>query len=186
MRPYGVVGRDRRGLVGHPGPAPTAAVDDEPAAQRDPLELTGARRGAERGDRARLGVLRREARRDPRRGLVHAEVRDGRRREVGDDVGELLAVARVDPAELAAAQPAARRHEVDADDLAHLGALLEQLRDPGAELAAHPGDEHPHQVGAPRPRRPGRLVARFVVVALGTQQREEDHLTNARDFRRAA
>ena len=48
----------------------------------------------------------------PRVGLVDAEVGDGVGRELGDELGELLAVARVDPSELAAPQPAARGHEV--------------------------------------------------------------------------
>ena len=64
------------------------------------------------------------------------------RREVLDERGEPIAVARIDAAELGAPQAAARRHEVDADDLAGPVALLDQLRDARAELAAHAGDEH--------------------------------------------
>ena len=59
------------------------------------------------------------------------------------NVAEPVGVARVDAAELGAAQAAARRHEVDADDVGRPVALLDQLRDAGSELAAHARDEHP-------------------------------------------
>ena len=62
--------------------------------------------------------------------------------------------------ELAAPQAAPRRHEVDADDLAHLVALLEQLGDAGAQLAAHAGDEDAHQPHASSASRSGRAAGR--------------------------
>ena len=118
-----------------------------------------------------LGALARRRRAHPRRRLVHAEVRDDLRREVLDERGEPVGVARIDAVELGAAQAAARRHEVDADDLGGPVARLEQLRDARAELAAHPGDEHS--------RRHDRLRLR-------SQVREQDHLADRRDARRAA
>ncbi len=71
-------------------------------------------------------------------GLVDAEVRDDGRREVLDELRELVAVARVDAVELRAAQAPAGRHEVDADDLAGPRPLLEELRDARAELSPIP------------------------------------------------
>ena len=69
-------------------------------------------------------------------------MRDDVRREVLDELGEPIAVAGIDAAELGAPQPPAGRDEVDADDLGRPRSLLEQLRDTRPELAAHPGDEH--------------------------------------------
>ena len=71
-------------------------------------------------------------------------MRDRVGRELGGERGELVAVARIDPAELAAPESAARRDEVDPDDLGDLAALLEQLRDAGADLATHSRDQDPH------------------------------------------
>ena len=145
------------------------AVDLEPAADHDVLEVAGARGRAHRRDRAQLGALDRGGRAHARRGLVHAEVRDDGRREVLDELGEPIAITGIDAVELGAAQPAARRDEVDADDLAGPRALLDQLRDARAELAAHPGDQHPfHQ-------------ACSMLSLLRAQVREQDHLADRRD-----
>ena len=89
-------------------------VDLEPAAQHDVLERAGARGRVQRGRGARLGAFARRRGRHARRGLVHAEVRDDVRRVLLDERGEPVAVARVDAAELGAAQAPAGRDEVDA------------------------------------------------------------------------
>ena len=108
--------RDRRVLVGHAGTAPAPAVHRD-AADRSTMRvsLPGPGRATERGDRGGLGVARRHLRRQAGSGLVDAEVGDRVGCDLGRERGELVAVARIDPAELAAAEPAARRDEVDAD-----------------------------------------------------------------------
>ncbi len=70
-------------------------------------------------------------------------MRDDRRREVLDELGQPIAITRIDAMELGAAQTPAGRNEVDADDLAGPGALLDELRDARSELATHSGDQHP-------------------------------------------
>src|SRR5262249_50479331 len=91
---------------------------------------------------AQLGALDRRRRTHARRGLVDAEVRDDRRCETLDELGELVAVTGVDAVEHRAAQPAAGRDEIDADHFGGPGTLLDELRDASAELAAHPRDQH--------------------------------------------
>ena len=70
---------------------------------------------------------------------------DGIGRELHDERGELLAIPRVDAAELTPAEATTRRNEVDTDDLGDLGARLEELGDSGSELATHPSDQYPHR-----------------------------------------
>ena len=71
-------------------------------------------------------------------------MRDDVRRDLFDELDELVAVTGVDAPELGAAQAPAGRHEVDADDLRGPRPLLEQLRDPCAQLPTHPGDQDLH------------------------------------------
>ena len=118
------------------------AVHLETAAHDDVFEAARAGRCAQRRDRAQLRALVCRGRRHTRRGFVHSEVRDDRRREILHEPGEPVAVARVDAAELGLAKPAPWRHEVDPDDFVGPRPLLHQLGDAGSQLSAHARDEN--------------------------------------------
>ena len=60
----------------------------------------------------------------------------GRRDHLGDD-----RVADVGPHELGAAEVSFGRNDVDTDDPLDVGVLLEELRQPAAEVARDPGDQ---------------------------------------------
>src|SRR5207244_12503524 len=88
-------------------------------------------------------------------GFVHAEVSDDGWRVARDELREPITVTGIDAMELGAAQAPAGRHEVDTHDVAGPRTLLDQLRDPRAELAAHPCDQHPfHRVHSITPSAP--------------------------------
>src|SRR5204862_3144344 len=88
--------------------------------------------------------------------LVHAVVDDDLGREVVDELCDPLLVVRFDAVKLAAAQAPPRRPDVEAGDLAHFVALLEQLRDARAQLAAHAGHDDAHQLSPASGRASGR------------------------------
>src|SRR5206468_12095988 len=97
-------------------------------------------------------------------GLVHAVVDDDLGREVVDELCDPLLVVRFGAVKLAAAQAPPRRPDVEAGDLAHFVALLEQLRDARAQLAAHAGHEDAHQLSPASGRRCGnRITSRIEV-----------------------
>ena len=159
-------GCELRRLIGHQRVARAPPVDLQAAAEGDLLERTASGRGAERMHRACLGRLDRLSRVEPRMRLVDPEVGDRGRRELGNHLDHSLAVSRVDSHELASPESAAGRIEVEACDLDHLGARLEELGDASAELAAHTGDQDAlHRVLTPPPLpAPGS----FRAVASGT------------------
>ncbi len=99
--------------------------------------------------------------RHARRRLVHTEVRDHVGREVFDELGQLVAVAGVDAAELGPTQPAARWNEVDADDLGRPRARFEQLRHARSQLATHPGDKDSRHDFASGRRCGNRITSRI-------------------------
>ena len=140
------VRRRRRGhgvLVGDRHPRGRRPVDLEPAAQHDVLELARCAR-PRRASRCvhELGALTRRRGRHPRRGLVHAEVRDDlwartpRRtpRAVRGRAGRCGGTA---------ARRRRRRGGTKSTPTTSVAQsrCLDQLRDARAELAAHPGDE---------------------------------------------
>ena len=170
-RPYGVARLGHDVFVGTDTRAGRRAVHLEPAAHDDVLERC-------RRARAALSVA-----------IVHSSVRSTADAGVMRDAGSYTpkcattfgANSSTNSASRSrsrgsmrrnsrAAQPPAGRHEVDADHLVGPVALLDQLRDARAELAAHPGDEHPFTAH----RRDLRLRA---------QVREQDHLADRRHAR---
>ena len=104
-------------LVGHLGPAGTAAVDLEAAAHDDPIERAGAHRGAERVHRALLGAQRPPHARSMRAaGSYTPKCATAVGAKSSTNVHEPVAVAGVDALERRAVQPAPRRHEVEPGD----------------------------------------------------------------------
>src|SRR6202022_2086729 len=100
---------------------------------------------------------------EPRVGLVDAVVDDDLGREVVHELGDALLVERLDAGELAAAQAPPRWPHVEAGDLARFVALLEQLRDARAQLAAHTGHQDAHQLSPASGRSCGnRMTSRIV------------------------
>ena len=121
------------------------------------------------------GVSAASARREPRLGLVDAEVRDGVGREVGDERRSSFSRSRGSMRRNSLRRSRRRGGTKSTPTISRTSvALLEQLGDAGPELAAHPGHEDPHQ-------RSSSTVGRRAGRRLGTQLREEDHLTDASD-----
>ena len=114
-------------------------------------------------------------------GLPDRQVNQHVRVERGDDIDDALAVAGIDEVELAAAQAAPWRVDVDAENRAHPGLGFEQQRDERTEFSAHSADEHPlpahnrHVIGVQGPSSefcnvPIPRVAKGVADATGIRQ----------------
>ena len=138
------------------GPAP-AAVHLDPGADDDALEVGHLGEGVEQGDGAGAGPLDGRGRARPGERLVHPQVHHHRGGEPRHQVVGALAVAGVDAVELGPCQPPAGRIDVEAEHGLDLVVTLQQVGDPGPELATHPGDQHAHVVILP-PRRARRSI----------------------------
>ncbi len=131
-------------LVGPHGRTPAPAVDLDARPHDDAVQAARVGRGGDRGHGAGRGALRSRAGAGPGVGLVHAEMDERRGSELVDQLGGPFPIAGVDPVERARVA-ATRRVDVEPHDRLDPAVLAELDGQPGAQLASHARDQHPHR-----------------------------------------